>query len=333
MKKFLSLTLTLVTLLSALSLAGCGKKETLKIGLGVDSYFEKVISADTDSNGSAEVTSTFAAVLLDGKGKIVKCAIDNATNTLSFTSDGKYVKAEEFKTKYETGKDYGMVTYGGSEKEWFEQVDAFCTLVEGKTLQDVKSLIASDGKGSDEVVNAGCTIVITDFINALEKAVNNATDSSATLGDTLKLGVISNQTDSKDATEEAAGVNEVDTTVTAAAIKEGKVTAMTTDALQAQVTFDIKGISNVEASTKITTKAEAGDDYGMVAYGTDLNGDGTIKEWYEQAEEFDKACVGKTADEISALALDTGYGVDTLQSAGCTINIDDIVKSAVKAVK
>mgnify|MGYP003297401072 FL=1 len=71
----------------------------------------------------------------------------------------------------------------------------------------------------------------------------------------------------------------------------------------------------------------------MAAYGTDLNGDGTVKEWYAQAEAFDTACVGKTADEISALAADKGYGVEALQTAGCTINIADMVKAAVKAAK
>lgn len=71
----------------------------------------------------------------------------------------------------------------------------------------------------------------------------------------------------------------------------------------------------------------------MASYGTDLNGDGTVKEWNEQAAAFDEALKGKTADEISALAVDTGYGVESLQTAGCTINVNDMVKAAVKAAK
>ncbi len=334
MKKLFSVILSIVMLMSVVSLAGCGKAETLKFGLGVTSYIENVKNADGDTNGAAEATSTFAAVLLDGEGKIVKCAIDTAAHTLAFTSKGEYVEASEFKTKYELGANYGMVAYGGAKKEWFEQVDAFTALVEGKTLQDVKALAATDGKGNDEVVTAGCTIIISDFITALEKAVNNAVDSSATAENNLKLGVISTQTGSKNATAEAEGVNEVDVTVTATALdKNSKVTAIKTDAIQVVANFNNKGVPSTTANTTITTKLEAGDNYGMAKYGQDLNGDGTVKEWYDQAAAFDNACIGKTADEISALSNDKGYGVDTLQTAGCTINISDIVKAAVKAAK
>ncbi|MBR4116935.1 MAG: hypothetical protein IKK65_02525 [Clostridia bacterium] len=334
MKKLLGVILSVVMLISVVSLAGCGKAETLKFGLGVTSYIENVKNADGDTNGATEATSTFAAVLLDGEGKIVKCAIDTAAHTLSFTSKGEYVEASEFKTKYEAGKNYGMVAYGGAKKEWFEQVDAFTALVAGKTLQDVKALVSTNGKGNDEVVTAGCTIIITDFITALEKAVNNAADSSATADSTLKIGVISTQTGSKNATAEADGVNEVDVTVTATALdKDGKIAAAKTDAIQVIANFNNKGVASTTANTAFTTKVEAGDNYGMKAYGQDLNGDGAVKEWYAQAAAFDNACIGKTANDISALATEKGYGVDTLQSAGCTINISDMVKAAVKAAK
>lgn len=333
MKKILSIVLSAVILLSVVSLAGCGKSEALKLGLGVTSYIEEIKSADADTNGTGASETTVAAVLLDGEGKIVQCAIDTVSATFGFTSNGKYVPMDEIKTKYELGKDYGMVAYGGSAKEWFEQANAFEALVTGKTLQDVKALVAADGKGNDEVVKAGCTIVISDFVTAVEKAVNNAKDSSATADDTLKLGIISAQTGCKDATEEAEGVNEVDTTVSAVALKDGKVTAAVTDALISSVTFDIKGVTSMAAKVDTATKLESGDDYGMAKYGQDLNGDGTVKEWYDQAAAFDAACIGKTADEISALALETGYGTDAVQSAGCTINISDMVKAAVKAAK
>ena len=59
-----------------------------------------------------------------------------ASNTVKFTADGKAVASAEFKTKYELGKDYNMVAYGGATKEWFEQADAFETVVAGKTLTE-----------------------------------------------------------------------------------------------------------------------------------------------------------------------------------------------------
>ncbi len=332
MKKVLSIVLSAVMLLSLVSLVGCGK-QSLKLGIGVVSSVADIKSADADTNGSAESDSTVAAVLVDESGKIVKCAIDSVSATLSFTSEGKYVPSKEILTKYELGNDYGMVAYGGAKKEWFEQVDAFTSLVEGKTLQDVKALVATNGKGNTEVVNAGCTIIISDFINALEKAVTNAKESGASAKDTLKIGIVSTQTGSKDATEEAEGINEIDTTVSAVASKNGKVTAILTDAFVSTVKFNTKGVVADTSKIDIVTKLESGDKYNMAQYGQDLNGDGVVKEWYIQAAAFNDSVVGKDADGISALATDKGYGTEELQTAGCTINIADMVKAAAKASK
>ena len=241
--------------------------------------------------------------------------------------------SKEIKTKCEQGNDYGMVAYAKAEKEWFEQVDAFVGLVEGKTLKEVQALVATDGKGNDEVISAGCTIVITDFITALEKAVTTARECGASAKDKLKIGIVATQTGAKNATEEANGANEIDVTISAATTKDGKVTSVITDALTSTITFDTKGV--VESTTKFdtVTKLEIGDRYGMSQNGQDLNGDGVVKEWFEQADAFNKAVIGKDADGIAALATDKGYGTDELQTAGCTINIADMVKAAAKASK
>lgn len=339
MKKIVSL---LVAALLLFALAGCSGNnkdsggetaEKLKFGLGVYAYVEKATSADADTNGEGEAIVTAAAVLLDKDGKIVKCAVDTADNKAAYTSEGKFVEAGEFKTKYEQGDAYGMKAYGGSAKEWFEQADAFEATVVGKTIAEVKALVADGGKGTADVINAGCTIAIADFVLALEKAVANAAASDATANDTLQVALVSAQADCKDATEEAEGVNEVDTTVVAAAVnKDGKVVVAASDALQAKFTFDAKGVvATVKAGEPIATKKDLGANYGMAQYGQDLNGDGTVKEWFEQAAAFNAACAGKTASEIAALVADTGYGVDSLQTAGCTIGVSDLVKAAVKA--
>ena len=331
MKKLLSIILSIVMILSVLSLVGCGSP--LKLGLGIVSYTDSIKSADADTNGSATNDTTVAAVLVDKNAKIVKCDIDAISATLEFTSKGKFVEAKEFKTKYELGNDYNMVAYGKAKKEWFEQADAFETVVVGKTIEEVKALVADGGKGNQEVVNAGCTIAITDFISALEKAVTTATESGATAKDNLKVGIVATQTGCKDATEEATGINEVDLTICAAATKGGKVTALLTDALAAAVNFNTKGEVSDKVKINVSTKLEIGEAYNMAKYGKDLNGDGQVKEWFEQAKAFNAAAIDKDADGIAALALETGYGVDTLQTAGCTINIADMVKAAVKAAK
>lgn len=334
MKKLLSLLLCGVMLFSLMSLVGCAKDEPLKLGLGVVSYVKSVTNADADTDGAGKTITTAAAILLDKEGKIVDCVIDTADYTQSFTSKGKFAESTDLRTKYEQGTEYNMAAISKVKKEWFEQVDAFTALCEGKTLQDVKALVATNGKGNDDVVNAGCTIIVTDFVKALEAAFNNAKESGAIAGDKLNLAIVSTQTGSKDATEEAAGVNKINATYSAVAVNsEDKITAIVTDALESKIFFNLKGESDVAANTEIKTKLEQGANYGMAADGQDLNGDGTVKEWYAQAAEFDKACVGKTADEVAKLAIETGYGVEEIQTAGCTMNIADMVKAAHKAAK
>ena len=62
----------------------------------------------------------------------------------------------------------------------------------------------------------------------------------------------------------------------------------------------------------------------MVAYG------GSAKEWFEQADAFDAACVGKTASEITGLMAEDGRGTDSLKAAGCTVYVTGFVKAASK---
>lgn len=333
MKKLLSVVFVLSLILSMLTFAGCGKKaENLKLGLGVHSYIEEITNADGETNGKGNAVTTAAAVLIDSNGRIVKCAIDTTDNEQAFTSKGNAVAAGELLTKYEAGENYGMKKYGNAAKEWFEQVDSFISVVVGKNLPEIKALKNSDNKGNEEVTKAGCTIDIADFVIALEKAVNNAADSNAQATDTLKVGFVSTQTENKDASEEAEGLNSIDTTIVAiAANDKGDVSAASVDAVTTEVKFDTKGVSNSEYGVSISSKKTQGNDYKMAEYGQDLNGDGVVKEWYEQADVFATQLVGNKTTDISSLADAKGYGVETVQKAGCTINVNDMIKAAVKA--
>ncbi len=107
---------------------------------------------------------------------------------------------------------------------------------------------------------------------------------------------------------------------------------MATDVLQAAFTFDANGAATTDTSAALLTKLEKGDSYNMAAYGADLNGDGKVLEWYAQADAFNAACVGLDANGIAALVVN-GYGTESLQNAGCTIAIGDMVNAAAKAAK
>ena len=322
MKKIISVLLVLVMALGVFALTGCKKKD-LKFGLGV---YTSVSATDAteDKAGEGKATVTAAAVLLDKDGKIVKAVIDCADSAVKYTAEGKAEKAGEFKTKYEQGADYGMKTYAGSEKEWFEQADAFCALVVGKGADELGALVADDYKGTEDVVNAGCTIYVSEFVKALEAAIENATDSTADEDSALKLGVSTTATPA-DATEDKAGSNKVETTVYAAAVDaDGKVIVASADCVEVDFTFDTAGKSTFDTKREVLSKGQKGADYGMKTYA------GSEKEWFEQADAFCAATVGKTASEFAGL-MDSDYkGNSDLQAAGCTIYVSGFVKAASK---
>lgn len=342
MKKFLSVILTVVMLVSLVALAGCGEAQTLKFGFGVVSSYSDVTSATEEANGAGTVNTTAVAVLLDADGKIVDIDLDTAQLKAAWTAEGKIVATTEFRTKYERGTDYGMAAYGydknGDEKvlEWNEQADAFMATVIGKTLDEVKAYMAEDGYATGDLATAGCTIKVSEFISALEVAVNNAADSAATADATVQVGMsCSAYYENKDATAEANGSDELDCTAVGVALdKDGKIIVAATDASQGKFAFDATGASALAEDATITTKLALGDAYGMAAainYGMDKNGDGKVLEWYDQAAAFNNALVGLTASEITGLQGEGNYGNADLQTAGCTITVNDFVAAAVKA--
>lgn len=351
MKKILSLALVLVMVLSVAALVGCSGDETntdnaatLKFGLGVVSNFGDSSDADGETNGQGEFNTTAVAVLLDAEGKIAAIDLDTAQIKTAWTSDGKVVATEDLRTKYEKGTDYGMAAYGkdmdkngdGKVLEWNEQADAFMATAKGKTLAEVKALMAEDGYATGDLATAGCTIHVTDFVAALEKAVAAAADSKATANDKLVVALVAaNSHSNKDATDEAAGLAQIDTTISAVVTDaDGKVVVAKTDCVQGKMTFDVTGKATYDLTTEIKTKLELGTDYGMAAYGAKHDGtEGAVKEWNEQAAAFDAALVGKTSADFAALAGEDGYATGDLATAGCTMGIGDMIKAATAATK
>ena len=328
MKRVFCAALTLVLIVSTLCLFGCStKSEPLSFGLGVYTNVSKATSAEGDTNGQGSVAVTAAAVTVDADGKIVACVLDTADYTVAYTSDGKAIANDSFLTKDEKGDAYNMKLYGGSAKEWYEQADAFQTVVSGKTLDEVKALVAEGNKGTDEVVNAGCTIMINEFVFAIEQAYNNAAPSNATADSTLKLGAFTEQS-CKDAAGDANGQNKLETTFVAAALDaEGKIVVASSDCVQVAFTFDAAGASLFDLTKPVSSKKQLGDGYNMKLYG------GSAKEWYEQAAIFDAACVGKTAGDVAAMMGDDNYGNADLKNAGCTILVNGFVKAASKLAR
>ncbi len=326
MKKFICLALSLIMVLGTLALVGCNKtEEKLKMGFGVSAVISEASDATEDKDGKGTVDIDAAVVTVDKDGKIVDCVMDTAQNKITYKADGKAVAVESFKTKYELGDAYNMRPASPIGKEWNEQADAFVALVKGKTLSEVKAMVAEDNKGTDAVISAGCTMNIDGFVKAIEKAYNNAKDSDATASSTLKLGTYSQHATVSDATEDKDGKSQIDTTFFAAAIDaSGKIVAVAGDCIQIKFAFDTKGVSKTDKTAVLQTKFELDDKYNMRPASP------IGKEWDEQANAFLAACIGKTVAEVEAFMGADLYPTADIKNAGCTMKVDGFVKAAAK---
>ncbi len=347
MKKLISVAL-LVCLV--LSLVACGGTKTpaatekeYKLGMGV------VVSTASSKTGTAQVDATVATIVTDADGKIVACRIDVAQNKMN-VADGAVEAEKTFKTKFELKEDYNMAKYGapnvegGTVKEWYVQAAAFENYVVGKTAAEVAALetqtvndhlISSD----KALLDAGCTMQITDFMEAIDKAgKDDQAVTFKTAGD-IKLGVAAKTTvDSatKAATADAEGVAAMYSDFAATVVDaNGKILASLNDAIQPKIA--IKADGSIGATTYVGTKRELKENYNMAKYGAPNVEGGTVKEWYVQSAAFSAYVVGKTGAEVAAMETQTvnDHLISTdkaLLDAGCTMQITGICAVVAESV-
>lgn len=315
-----------------------------------ESEYTLGMGAVVSINGeSAQVDGTVAAVVLDENGVIVHCYVDAIQNKVTINDDGSFTIGNT-KTKRELGYDYAMAKYGhslvGNEtvKEWFEQADAFEAWCVGKTIAQVQAMSTQtmdNGyviSGDEALLGAGCTISITDFIDAVVKAGNDDQKATFKTAGTITLGLAVNSYDSGSAaaTAEADGAIQVYSDFAATALVDGKVVASLNDAIQPKTNFNATGA--ITGTSFKGTKRELKEDYSMAKYGHSLVGNETVVEWYLQSAAFSAHIVGKTSAEVEAMptqTMDNGYIIsndEALLSAGCTMSIDGIIDVVVKSI-
>ena len=348
MKKILALALLACM---ALSIVACTTPETpaaptesdYKLGMAV------VVSTASSTTGTAQVDATVAAVVTDANGKIVACRIDVAQNKMTI-NDGIVDPAKVFETKMELGTRYGMSTNpyspdndgDGRVLEWDVQTKEFEKYVVGKTAAEVAAIetqtVNNHQIAVDEaLLNAGCTIQITDYMEAVAAACNDeqAMPFKAVAG-SFKLGVAAKTSaaDSTSATAETDGLVAMYSDFAATVVgADNKIVAALNDAIQPKIA--INALGEIGAVTYTATKRNLKEAYNMATFGANLdpNGDGVVLEWYLQSEAFSKHVVGMTGAEVAGMetaANFLGYQMTTdtdLLTAGCTIQI-----TAIKAV-
>ena len=352
MKNIKRLIASALVACSMLALVGCGAKEEApaasaapvetpaateaeyKLGMGV------VLSTASSKENNAQVDATVAAVVLDDAGKIVLCRVDVAQNKMDVTG-GAVDTAKTFKTKMELGADYGMAGIvdnngDGVMLEWDAQAKAFEEYAVGKTGAEIAAMETQEANGhliavDEALLAAGCSMQITDFVEAVSKACEDANAVSFKTADAFTLGVaaVSEASESTAASAEAdASVKMYSEFGAAVVAADGKILAALNDATQPKITVSVDG-AIVEASYK-GTKRELGPDYGMVAYGA------AIAEWDAQSAAFSAYTVGKTAAEVRAIETkenDHGYAVpvDETLYASCTMQITGMMEVIARA--
>lgn len=287
----------------------------VKTGLAVIASI-KITNPTEEAEGKASYDVTYAAVNVDDNGVITACKFDSVGVDVAFDATGA-IKTEdsEVLTKHEKGFDYGMVAYGGSTYEWFEQANSVAAYAVGKTVEELKSgAIDESGYAVDVDLKSSASINLFGYVAAIEAAVNNAKHLGAQAGDELKMVSIN-----------ALASGNLNGDVVALTMKDGVITSCYIDSLQAALNIAEDGV--VTAGNTLS-KNDLGYDYNMVNFGA------STMEWFQQAEGFAAYITGKTPAEVAGIAIDEGTKpTDTDLTASCTIAIGGFQKLIAKAAK
>lgn len=274
-----------------------------KLGMG------SVGTVSVDSTERADVKVTVAALVLDADGKIADCAVDELSFTVALEK-GLPKPVEQLLSML----DMEEADTPETGRPWHEQAEAFCDYTRGKTPAQITGLATTDGK-SEEI--AGCDLILTDIIQAVDRAAKEAKPRSVGAGDDLELALTAKRADG--ATDEKP---QYDVEMAAVTVGTGdRITGCVTDTLQAKLTVAEGVFSTLTGGLK--TKRQQGDSYGMKA------ASGIGREWYEQADAFDTFVVGKTAEELAATKLNSEGKTDAV--TGCTVVVSGMLKNTVKA--
>ena len=338
----------LTTLCAVAMLAGCTaggskkssinttstKEETAAIVMvGTGSVTSVSNKVKEGSDTTAQFDTTFASVVLEGN--VIKYVyFDVAQDKVTYDATGHVTSDNTTSmSKKDLGDNYGMKDKSSIKKEWFEQVEALEKWAVGKTVEEVLNMPTTqkDEKHTvpaDKDLMTGCTIGVTGFQQALDKAVKNAVE----VKDVASVGsAILTEVSGKDATAEKSGEAKASSTYGVVALdKEGKVVFTQTDEAQNVVKFTTAGALDGEAMA-VPTKGEKKDEYGM------KKASAIGKEWFEQNQAFDEWTVGKTSNEISGMKVTTNEGGKTVTAdkdlmTGCTMGIDSLQKVTVTAI-
>lgn len=272
----------------------------VKTGLAILPSIAESKSASAEAEGEAKYDVSIIAVTVTDEGIIESCIIDSIPASVKFNAAGAVTSdlTAAISTKNELGENYGMKAYGNAKYEWNEQVAALAAYAEGKTVEQLrKGAITEAGMAADADLASTATIYLGGFVSGIEAAVANAAHLGAQSGDQLTLASLSKIDSSTSAEGENMGTAQLDADVTAMTMNGDTITSCYIDSLQAKVEFDTAGTITTDLNAPVLTKNQLGENYGMKAYGN------AVAEWNEQAASFAAYVTGKTAADVTGIAV------------------------------
>ena len=293
---------------------------------------------------NAQINATIAVVVLDANGVIVDCKLDAVQNKYSLDFDNETYNFTVLETKMELGDKYGMAgkvdnNGDGVMLEWYDQVYALENYLVGKTLAQVEAIetqfvnnhyIAKD----EALLNAGCTIQITDFVAAVVKACKDDQSVKFSTSKDFTVGIGANSADNGTAYDDNGITVKMNVDFAATVVVDGKIVAALNDAYQPAVSIDWDKVVTSEGDQR--TKREKKEDYGMAGK-VDNDGNGVKLEWYLQSAAFSAHVVGMTGAEVAAMETTfvNNHYISTdkaLLDAGCSMQITGIMLVVSEAV-
>ncbi|MBE5887370.1 MAG: hypothetical protein E7283_00880 [Lachnospiraceae bacterium] len=149
------------------------------LSIGIVAEVSSPTSASAEKAGGSTSYANFVAVT-SNNGKISCCILDSVQAKIAWDTTGKITSdlTEDTTTKYDLKEKYGMketsankgvIAEGG---EWYEQADVFMAHVKNMTVDQVKAIAVDDGGyPTEDTLKAGCTMKVTAYIAAVEKAL------------------------------------------------------------------------------------------------------------------------------------------------------------------
>lgn len=177
-KKLVSIIAVIMLVVMTLTACGAAAKPaaaTTKLGFGAVTSIAKSANATADKAGNVQVYTMLAAVNVDSAGKITNVWIDSIQSNVAIDKAGAVTTDLKtlMPTKRELGDKYGMKAASKLGKEWWEEADSLEKALIGKTKADIDKMKTAEGKAAGDLA-ATVSITVTDYLEAVKKAIDNA---------------------------------------------------------------------------------------------------------------------------------------------------------------